>query len=88
LFVTVIGGVASTNLTPASRRQDHTSSPSASALFVSNADRVHRIPFRVRDVRNAPHVGQDGAICTPDLCSEKQKYFCNWGWTGKSPAPH
>ena len=29
LFVTVIGGIASTDLTPASRRQDHTTSPSA-----------------------------------------------------------
>jgi len=29
LFVTVIGGIASTNLTPASRRQNHTTLPSA-----------------------------------------------------------
>jgi hypothetical protein len=28
-LVTVIGGVASADLTPASRRQDHTTSPSA-----------------------------------------------------------
>ena len=31
-------------LTPASRRQDHTTSPSASAPFVNCADHVHRIP--------------------------------------------
>jgi|SRR5215212_4576490 hypothetical protein len=37
LFATVAGGVASTNLTPASGRQDHTTSPSASAPFVSRA---------------------------------------------------
>ena len=42
------------NLTPASRRQDHTTSPSASALFVKSAARVHRIPPRVRDDREPP----------------------------------
>jgi hypothetical protein len=36
--------MTSTNLTPASRRQDHTTSPSASALFVKSAAHVHRIP--------------------------------------------
>jgi len=33
------------NLTPASRRQDHTSSPYASATLVSRGIRVHRIPL-------------------------------------------
>src|SRR5215208_5735597 len=42
------------NLTPASRRQDHTTSPSASAPFVSGAISVHRIPPRVRDDRDTP----------------------------------
>jgi hypothetical protein len=32
------------SLTPASRRQDHTISPSASATLVSRSFRVHRIP--------------------------------------------
>src|ERR1700761_2286513 len=35
------------DLTPASRRQDHTTSPYASAPLVNCADRVHRIPSRV-----------------------------------------
>src|SRR5215208_7682059 len=49
------------NLTPASRRQDHTTSPSASAPFVSGAISVHRIPPRVRDDRDTPlRVGRDG----------------------------
>src|SRR3954452_4200092 len=39
----------SANLTPASRRQDHTTSSSASAPFVKSTKRVHRIPSRVRD---------------------------------------
>jgi hypothetical protein len=34
----------SADLTPASRRQDHTTSPSASAPFVNPRCRVHRIP--------------------------------------------
>ena len=36
-FASVAGGITSTNLTPASRRQDHTSSPSVSAPFVIGA---------------------------------------------------
>src|SRR5881227_2232416 len=57
LFVTVASEVASANLTPASRRQDHTTSPSASAPFVKSTNRVHRIPSRVRDDREPPLVG-------------------------------
>src|SRR5450432_99525 len=44
------------NLTPASGRQDHTSSPSASAPFVRERLRVHRIPPRVGDVAQRPSV--------------------------------
>jgi hypothetical protein len=36
--------LASANLTPAPRCQDHTPSPSASGAFVKGAIRVHRIP--------------------------------------------
>jgi hypothetical protein len=34
------------SLTPASGRQDHTTSPSASARFVKRATSVHRIPHQ------------------------------------------
>jgi hypothetical protein len=44
----------STTLTPASGRQDHTTSPSASGALVRSTIRVHRIPFRVRDDREPP----------------------------------
>jgi hypothetical protein len=44
----------SANLTPASRRQDHTTSPSASGALVRSAIRVHRIPPHVRDDRETP----------------------------------
>ena len=47
----------SANLTPASGRQDHTTSPSASAPFVKRAISVHRIPPRVRDDREPPLCG-------------------------------
>ena len=42
------------SLAPASRRQDHTTSPYASAALVSHSSRVHRIPPRVRDDRDPP----------------------------------
>ena len=53
-LVTVAGGIASANLTPASRRQDHTTSPSASRAVRQQHVSVHRIPSRVRDDRDTP----------------------------------
>jgi hypothetical protein len=47
----------STDLTPTARRQDHTTSPSASGVLVSNTIRVHRILSRVRDDRERPLSG-------------------------------
>ena len=46
--------LASAYLTPAPRRQDHTTSPYASGAFVLRASRVHHIPPRVRDDRDTP----------------------------------
>src|ERR1700691_2712923 len=42
------------NLTPASGRRDHTTSPSASRTVRQRRIRVHRIPPRVRDDREPP----------------------------------
>jgi hypothetical protein len=62
-FATVISGTprsihldrcATANLTPAPRRQDHTTSPYASRALVLHAHRVHRIPPHVRDDREPP----------------------------------
>src|SRR5260221_11086033 len=53
---------ASASLTPASRRQDHTTSPSASAPFVNPrcSRPPHPAPY-VRDDRDTPlSVGRDG----------------------------
>jgi hypothetical protein len=43
-LATVICGIASTDLTPASGCQDHTISPSESSALVRSAISVHRIP--------------------------------------------
>ena len=43
LLATVAGGILPANLTPAPRRQDHTTSPYASRALVCHAFRVHRI---------------------------------------------
>jgi len=45
------------SLTPAPRRQDHTTSPYASRALVVHTHRVHRIPPRVRDDRERPSFG-------------------------------
>jgi hypothetical protein len=42
------------NLTPASGRQDHTTSPSASSAIRQERISVHRIPPHVRDDRETP----------------------------------
>jgi len=44
-FATVACGIPSANLTPASGRQDHTTSPSALAPLVCAATCVHRTPL-------------------------------------------
>jgi hypothetical protein len=60
LVVTVAGGIASTDLTPASGRQDHTTSPYASVTLVCRNIGVHRIPSRACDDRETPLVpGRD-----------------------------
>jgi hypothetical protein len=75
LFVTVAGGIASANLTPASRRQDHTTSPSASVLFVSSTSASIASRTALRDVRNAPRLEQDGASARFDLPDEGSRIF-------------
>jgi hypothetical protein len=49
--------LALANLTPASRRQDHTTSPSAFCAVRQERIRVHRIPPRVDDVAQRPSFG-------------------------------
>src|SRR5580693_6286629 len=53
-FAPVVSRVNPRTLTPASGRQDHTTSPSASSAFVFRAISVHRNPPHVRDDRETP----------------------------------
>jgi hypothetical protein len=73
------------SLTPASRRQDHTTSPSASqAHLVKSAARVHRIPPRVRDDRDTPLMWDETAeVIEVIWVRMESKYFCKEGWTGQ-----
>src|SRR3954447_20390951 len=74
------------NLTPASRRQDHTTSPSAfSTVRQRCLHSVHRIPSRVRDDRERPLVGRDGAIRKVFCRKDKPIYFSDWGSTAVLP---
>jgi hypothetical protein len=72
--------IFSADLTPASTRQDHTSSPSALGALVRSAFRVHRIPSRVRDDRDTPLlVGRDGDGYAGDLGSHGTGIFLAMG---------
>jgi hypothetical protein len=75
----------SANLTPASGRQDHTSSPSAASNARQARRRVHRIPPRVRDVASRPSEW-DGTARDIQLIwvFGKPEYFFKRGWTAAS----
>jgi hypothetical protein len=73
----------STNLMPASRHQDHTTSPSAVSALVSSTACVHRIPPRVDDVGQRPSVGQDTRLVELICPTGKAEYFCAQIWTGR-----
>ena len=78
----------SANLTPASRRQDHTTSPSASGALVLCTLRVHRIPPRVRDDRDTPLEWDETERIAKLICFfGKPEYFCKRGWTGRANHP-
>ena len=53
---------ASANLTPAPRRQDHTTSPYASCALVCHACRVHRIPPHVVTIASVPQLGETRGV--------------------------
>jgi hypothetical protein len=72
------------NLTPASGRQDHTTSPYASAAHVNRSFRVHRIPPRVRDDRDPPlSSGEPGGIKRLTCPIREAIYFFARDWTGR-----
>src|ERR1700687_5830883 len=71
------------DLTPASRRQDHTTSPSAPAPFVKLCCRVHRILPRVDDVARRPSVGRTAGVLEVICPTRETEYFCKSDWTGQ-----
>jgi hypothetical protein len=74
------------NLMPASRHQNHTTSPSASVPFVLRHSRVHRSP-RPTSVTIAirPSCGHGMTENKHVIWVKSEaKYFWKWGWTAKS----
>ena len=70
-------GVPLGNLTPAPRRQDHTTSPYASATLVRRDISVHRISPHVRDDREAPFIRRETRGVMPLICpTARAEYFC------------
>jgi hypothetical protein len=72
------------SLTPASRRQDHTTSPSASprARQSRRLRPPHPVP-NVRDDRDTPLFGErDGGGYDVIWVKDEREYFCGEGWTG------
>src|ERR1700730_4187283 len=71
------------DLTPASRRQDHTTSPSASAPFVYVPPASTASRPALMTLRNAPLWDRTARNIEVIWVSGKQKYFCKRGWTGQ-----
>ena len=70
------------NLTPAPGRQDHTTSPSASALFVKSAFASTASHPDVRDDGQRPLVRDETARNRPVIwVGREAEYFCARGWT-------
>jgi hypothetical protein len=85
LFATIIGEISFTNLTPASGRQDHTTSPSAEKR--SRQQRClrpsHPCPTFVT-IAKRPSVWAGMAIDMQVIWVRSEpEYFCEGGWTGK-----
>jgi len=69
-------------LTPASGRQDHTTSPSADAPVVGSAFSVHRISPRVRDDRaSAPPWDGTERVLEVIWVRREAEYFLKQDWT-------
>src|SRR4051794_25303476 len=82
--VTVASGRLPANLTPASRRQNPTTSPSASVLFVSSTSASTASRPASVTIASAPWWDETARVM--DLIWEKREgvCFCNRDWTGKS----
>src|SRR3977135_1891091 len=75
-FASVAARDLTRNLTPAPRRQDHPTSPYASAPFAIGTASVHRDPSHDRGDHDTPLLpGRDGDRCAPDLPFWKSEIF-------------
>ena len=74
-----VRGVPLASLTPAPRRQDHTTSPYAQAAHVSRSSRVHRISPRVRDDGQRPSSAVRRASYVADLPDDGSGIFLQTG---------
>jgi hypothetical protein len=82
------------NLTPGSRRQDHTTSPPAASVFVQRAfarltlsASIASRPTFVTTAKRPSHRGGTAQVLPLICASEKPKYFCRGGWTAfRKPA--
>jgi len=70
------------NLAPASRRQDHTNSPSATRALVRSAPASTASRPALMTLRNAPFVGRDGDGYRGDLGIRKSRIFFQKGLDG------
>jgi hypothetical protein len=71
----------STNLTPASRRQDHTTSPSASAPFVKGASASTASRLTLVTIAKRPSMRRGSAIIALIWGEPERKYFRASIWT-------
>jgi hypothetical protein len=82
-LATVTSRVLPQSLTPASGRQDHTISPSASAPFVVGTSASTASHRAFRDDREPPLLSGETGGETPLICPTRQgEYFFGGDWTG------
>src|SRR6202012_4617419 len=82
-FATIVSGVFATDLTPASGRQDHTTSPSAPAPFVralpcTDAAASIASPPNVRDDREAPLLRVQDGVSSKDVSIDRRNELFSW----------
>src|SRR5258707_11353739 len=83
LFATVAPRINPRHLTPASGRQNHATSPSASAPFVKGTSASTASHRAFRDDREPPLLSGETRGETPLICPTRQaEYFFEGGWTG------
>jgi hypothetical protein len=83
LFATVIGAIASANLTPASGRQDHTTSPSAGQRIRLRAAASTASRPTFVTIASAPL--RDGTAQIMELIwvERERESFCSLDWTAQ-----